>query len=157
MPDALDERLAKIEDTQSKIVDILGVLAKSTPKRETAESRKPVVFRKEEPDTEPDPVPSKYRKLVDKLLGKDFGLEMVDSSHGNIGMLITIPDHLDRRNAVNDSLTKHDVTKVILHGASALADLENWCQKIIVTIEKKIGKGNFIPNKSAKYYEEFTA
>jgi hypothetical protein len=148
MPEAtLDERLAKIEQTQSQIADVLTILAKSVPKKDTAESRKPVVFRKVEPDTELDPVPAKYRKLVDKLLGKDFELEMFDSAFGNVGVKIIVPERYDRRNGKSDAISKFDITAVVLRGSSPLADLENWCIKVIETIKKEKGLTEFIPKK----------
>jgi hypothetical protein len=83
---------------------------------------------------------------VDKLLGKDFGMEMFDSAFGNVGVKIIIPERYDRRNGRGDALTKYDLTAVVLRGSSTLADLENWCIKIIDTIKKEKGITEFVPN-----------
>lgn len=80
--------------------------------------------------------PRVWRKIVDNILGKDFGTRIVDTANGDFIMFVEVPEYLDRRLAKDDDTNKTDISTGLVRRASAPQDVQIWCEKIKKTIQK---------------------
>lgn len=130
--------LSEIKEQVGKLTDLVTALGervlnttKPTPEPPTS----PVRVSKPSPATSDlsGVVPKAWRQIVDMELGNDFGIEVTDSSAGNMLIKVIVPDHLDRR--VGEKEGK-DHSMGLIRRASDLSDVEHWCEKIRSNIQK---------------------
>src|SRR3990167_1797056 len=88
-------------------------------------------------------LPRTWRTVVDEILGVDFIAKVEDRAHGNFVLFIYLPKHLDRR--VGEKNGELDYSTGLLRRASALQDVQTWCEKIATNIKKTYPK--FSPKK----------
>jgi hypothetical protein len=84
--------------------------------------------------------PSKWRALVDDILGKDFGCEVEESVGGDYRIKITVPDEYDCRIGDERSMSKRDIRTGFVHRATDESDVEKWCNLIKSNIQKQYPK-----------------
>jgi hypothetical protein len=80
-------------------------------------------------------VPAAWRRIVDQLLGPEVTLEVQDSADGNFIGFFYMPEGVDRR--IGDAKGKgRDCSTGLIRRASAAADLESWCKRILENVRK---------------------
>lgn len=135
LEEALDKQNKKIDS----IVEMVDLIAQSFKEQKEVKveqiATQEVVKETSYPPevTTGLPPPSKWRRLVDQILGTDFGLEVDESSSGNYVIKVSLPTRCDRR--VGDKIGL-DVSTGLVRRSSDLADVELWCKKIKENILK---------------------
>lgn len=81
-------------------------------------------------------VPIKWRTKVDELLGKEFGLTVIDAAGGDFLVHIRVPDEWDCRIGDEKWLHKEDIRVGLVRRVSPDSDLEKWCKLIRANIQK---------------------
>lgn len=131
-----DDRVAKLENTVSEMMDMMKRVLEGQKKPEVEMN---LVKSAGPADEEVDrsPVPPRWRKLVDDILGKDFGLNVVYPESGS-GFMLKIVVPLEKSNAAADHLEfyKTDIrTKAIKY-----SDGIDGVKKYLELIKKNLAK-----------------
>ena len=140
-----DDKIKVLEQKFDKLVDLVSQLAERITAPNTLLPQPVVqqppsrieefVTEQKEHDNASQLVPRSWRKIVDDMLGQDFGVEIDDSSNGNFVLKVLVPQQFDRRIGLERG-PGQDCSTGLIRRASALADVEKWCTLIGQNISK---------------------
>lgn len=80
-------------------------------------------------------MPPGLRKIIDKVLGKEFEAELVASGM-NFQLRVYMPEHYDRRTG-DEKTQLPDMSGGLIRRENPDADTEHWCHKIGDNIQKQ--------------------
>ena len=147
--DNLDERIQELENTVDRLAGMVEVVLKQAVEldkdtKKVEEAYVPAPGEVQQVDAN-DLIPTKWREVVDKSLGKDFGLKVADSSGGDFSIEIRLPPQWDRRSGDEKQiLGKYDISIASpVRRATAESDLERFC--ILIAQNIKLKYPNFEP------------
>lgn len=87
-----------------------------------------------------------WRKVIDYYLGTDFDAKVVSGSDSGFSVLVTFPEHIDRRIGQDKQSGPRDTSMMSpIHLASPIADIECWCKLIVERIKEHPSYKNFTP------------
>ncbi len=81
-------------------------------------------------------IPKKWREKVNEQLGKGFEMTIEDSDGGNFRLLLGVPEKYDCRNGDEKRPGTKDIRACFVRRASDIQDIEDWCKRIKINIQK---------------------
>lgn len=126
----------KVREQVQKDMTAKAIPAVVTPEPAPEAAPEPPVKEAEEVMDIKNYVPKKWREKVDEVLGKDFKLEIEESSGGNFILKVFVPEEYDCRVGDERSMNKQDMRCGLIRRASDVADVEKWCNLIKANIQK---------------------
>lgn len=131
-----DDKVAQLSEKVDKLFDVVERVVQMV-----SEKPQPSQPAQRQPDLPEDVsldmmVPTKWRQMIDKYLGKDFQAEVQEGGNASFSLKIYIPKHLDRRVGPKDDPNPDVSMASPIRRASDVADVEMWCKKIAENIKK---------------------
>lgn len=156
--DAADAKMNEITDFLTQIVKSINDLSQKQPviiekpvqeisgtadlsKIKESEPAKTVPLSDEEiiaAGKEKAPIPPKWRKIVDDILGMDFGIDVVYPDAGS-GFLfkIIVPDEKSNASESHKRFYKVDIRTKALSYSDGIEGIRKFCELIKINLEKK--------------------